>query len=44
MPSMIAAGASADLLRRYAWWLTALTIAWNSLEAVVTVTSGLLCC
>jgi divalent metal cation (Fe/Co/Zn/Cd) transporter len=28
-------------LRRWAWWLTALTIGWNSLEAVVAVVSGL---
>lgn len=27
-------------LRRWAWWLTALTIAWNALEAVVAVGSG----
>src|SRR5437867_1468342 len=29
-------------LRRWAWWLTALTIAWNSLEAVIAMISGLL--
>lgn len=29
-------------LRRWAWWLTALTIGWNALEAVVAVVSGLL--
>ena len=29
-------------LRRWAWWLTALTIAWNSAEAVVAIVSGLL--
>jgi divalent metal cation (Fe/Co/Zn/Cd) transporter len=29
-------------LRRWAWWLTTLTIAWNSLEAVIAVISGLL--
>jgi divalent metal cation (Fe/Co/Zn/Cd) transporter len=29
-------------LRRWAWWLTALTIGWNSLEAVVAIASGLL--
>jgi hypothetical protein len=29
-------------LRRWAWWLTALTIVWNSLEAVVAILSGLL--
>lgn len=28
--------------RRFAWWLTALTIGWNSLEAVVAIASGLL--
>jgi hypothetical protein len=28
--------------RRWAWWLTALTIGWNSLEAVVALVSGLL--
>lgn len=28
--------------RRWAWWLTALTIAWNALEAVVSIASGLL--
>jgi divalent metal cation (Fe/Co/Zn/Cd) transporter len=27
---------------RWAWWLTALTIGWNSLEAVVAIGSGLL--
>jgi cation diffusion facilitator family transporter len=29
-------------LRRWAWWLTALTIGWNSLEAVIAIFSGLL--
>jgi divalent metal cation (Fe/Co/Zn/Cd) transporter len=29
-------------LRRRAWWLTALTIGWNSLEAVVAIVGGLL--
>jgi divalent metal cation (Fe/Co/Zn/Cd) transporter len=29
-------------LRRWAWWLTAITIGWNSLEAVIAVASGLL--
>jgi cation diffusion facilitator family transporter len=29
-------------LRRWAWWLTALTIGWNSLEAVVAISSGLM--
>ena len=28
--------------RRWAWWLTAATIGWNSLEAVVAIVSGLL--
>jgi divalent metal cation (Fe/Co/Zn/Cd) transporter len=27
-------------LRRFAWWLTAFTIGWNSLEAVVAIASG----
>src|SRR5215213_11624030 len=29
-------------LRRWAWWLTALTIGWNSLEAVVAIASGVI--
>src|SRR3954469_3852768 len=29
-------------LRRWAWWLTALTIGWNSLEAVIAIASGLI--
>jgi hypothetical protein len=29
-------------LRRWAWGLTALTIGWNSLEAVVAIISGLI--
>lgn len=29
-------------LRRWAWWLTGLTIGWNSLEAVVAIASGLM--
>ena len=29
-------------LRRRAWWLTLLTIGWNSLEAVIAIGSGLL--
>ena len=29
-------------LRHWAWWLTALTIGWNSLEAVIAIISGLL--
>lgn len=28
-------------LRRWAWWLAALTIGWNSLEAIVAISSGL---
>src|SRR5947209_6634099 len=28
--------------RRWAWWLTAATIAWNTLEAVVAIASGVL--
>jgi divalent metal cation (Fe/Co/Zn/Cd) transporter len=28
-------------LRRWAWWLTALTIGWNSVEAVIAILSGL---
>lgn len=29
-------------LRRYAWWLTAFTIGWNSLEAVIAILNGIL--
>src|SRR3954454_25318962 len=29
-------------LRQWAWWLTALTIGWNSVEAIVAIGSGLL--
>lgn len=29
-------------LRRWAWWLTALTIGWNSLEAVIAIVSGVI--
>jgi divalent metal cation (Fe/Co/Zn/Cd) transporter len=29
-------------MRRWAWWLTALTIGWNSLEAVVAIASGVI--
>jgi divalent metal cation (Fe/Co/Zn/Cd) transporter len=29
-------------LRRWAWWLTALTIGWNSLEAIVAIASGVI--
>jgi divalent metal cation (Fe/Co/Zn/Cd) transporter len=35
-------GAGAVRLRRWAWWLTALTIAWNSLEAVVAIVGGVI--
>jgi len=28
-------------LRRWAWWLTGLTIGWNSLEAIVALLSGI---
>lgn len=28
-------------LRRWAWWLTGLTIGWNSLEAIVALLSGM---
>jgi divalent metal cation (Fe/Co/Zn/Cd) transporter len=28
-------------LRRWAWWLTGLTIGWNTLEAIVAIASGL---
>ena len=41
MPAMISAAASAGTLRRWAWWLTALTIGWNALEAVVAILGGL---
>jgi divalent metal cation (Fe/Co/Zn/Cd) transporter len=36
------APARARQLRQWAWWLTALTIGWNSLEAVVTLVQGAL--
>ena len=29
------------MLRRWAWWLTALTVGWNILEAIVAVASGI---
>lgn len=41
MPDMIRAASDTRALRRWAWRLTALTIAWNSLEAVVAIGSGL---
>ena len=28
--------------RRWAWWLTAATISWNSLEAVIAIVGGIL--
>jgi len=28
-------------LRRWAWWLTALTVGWNGLEASVAIAGGL---
>lgn len=35
--------ATPDLrLRRFAWWLTAVTIGWNSLEAIVAIVGGAL--
>jgi divalent metal cation (Fe/Co/Zn/Cd) transporter len=35
--------ASADpRLRRWAWWLTALTIGWNAIEAIVAIASGVI--
>src|SRR5205823_5155750 len=39
---LIVAPAETGKLRRWAWWLTALTIGWNSLEAIVAIVSGLL--
>src|SRR6187431_746883 len=42
MPVMISLGATPDVLRRWAWWLTALTIGWNGVEAVVAILSGVL--
>jgi divalent metal cation (Fe/Co/Zn/Cd) transporter len=33
MLPMISGQLSSNALRQWAWWLTALTIAWNSLEA-----------
>ena len=34
--------ANARRLRRWAWYLTALTIGWNSIEAVIGIASGIL--
>ena len=42
VPGAGAHDANARRLRRRAWWLTALTIGWNSLEAAVAIGSGLL--
>ena len=39
--AMISVTAKPDVLRRWAWWLAALTIGWNALEAVVAISSGL---
>jgi divalent metal cation (Fe/Co/Zn/Cd) transporter len=30
------------LVRHWAWWLTALTIGWNSIEAIISIGSGVL--
>src|SRR6185436_5762129 len=39
----ISAPAFADpQARRWAWWLTAATISWNSLEAVISIVGGML--
>jgi hypothetical protein len=35
-------GDNVALLRRWAWALTGVTIAWNSLEAIVSLVSGML--
>jgi divalent metal cation (Fe/Co/Zn/Cd) transporter len=37
-----AAGSSDPQARCWAWWLTAATIAWNSLEAVIAIAGGVL--
>jgi cation diffusion facilitator family transporter len=39
-PSSSLLTATDSRLRRWAWWLTALTIGWNSLEAVIAIVSG----
>ena len=39
---MMVAQTNTATLRRWAWWLTALTIGWNSLEAVIAIVGGLL--
>ncbi len=41
MPTMVSLPAKTDALRRWAWWLTALTIGWNALEAVVAILGGI---
>lgn len=41
VPTSKQAGVQTARLRRCAWWLTAFTIGWNSLEAIVAITSGL---
>jgi len=41
MPRMIDPRADAAILRRWAWLLTAITIGWNALEAVVAIGNGL---
>jgi divalent metal cation (Fe/Co/Zn/Cd) transporter len=41
MLPMISGQLTSNALRQWAWWLTALTIAWNSLEAVVAILGGL---
>ena len=38
---MIGVQTSEHVLRRWAWWLAAITISWNALEAVVAIGSGL---
>jgi len=37
---MISAASSPATLGRWAWWLTALTILWNTLEAIIAIASG----
>jgi divalent metal cation (Fe/Co/Zn/Cd) transporter len=39
---MIVTPVGAPRLRRVAWWLTGVTIAWNALEGIVAVASGVL--
>src|SRR5215208_604080 len=40
MPVMLTPHASTAGLRRWAWWLTALTVGWNSLETIVAIAGG----